>query len=363
MRSRAGRLLGLVLAALAGLGALTGCAVNAAEIPVPVSEGGPTYRVTAVFADALNLPDGAHVRVGGDDVGRVRTITARDYTARVEMAVREDVRLPAGTTAELRQATPLGEVFVALTPPAAGRAPGPALRDGDVIGPPDTASGATVEDLLAALSGVVNGGGLAQVQTIVHEVNAATDGRSAQYAHLLDQATRTMSTLNARTADFDRLLAATDRLSATLVARHDTVDAAFDDLSPGLRELADQTDRLTTALTAAGRVSTAADSVLHRTDPELRHLLRDIGPVLDGVVATGPTLGQSLRDVVYVGKVLEDTTKGEAVIGRKATFQLSELFATPRPGDRVPGLADFADGGRSLADRTGDTLGLKAGGR
>jgi virulence factor Mce-like protein len=342
-----------VLAALLGAlltGLLGGCGgVNVADLPLPVPGSDvPSVHLTAVFSDALNLPDGAHVKLNGDDVGRVRQIVAKDYTARVDMAVRRDLRLPVGTTAELRQATPLGEVFVALRPPAP--APGGAqLRDGDVIGRADTQTSASVEDLLASLSALVNGGGLAQIQTIVQELNAATDGRAPQITHLLGQTTTTMATLNARTGDIDRVLAASRRLTDTLIDRRGTVDKAFDDLTPGIRELADQTARLTTALKAAGRVSDTGDQLIDRGRPDIRSVARDLGPVLDGFAETRPTLGQSLRDIVRFGKVFEQLTKGTSAAAT-GDVSLLPLISLPRPGDRLPGPNDIADGEQSFAE-------------
>lgn len=80
--------------------------------------GSQSYKLTARFANALNLPAKAKVRLGGADVGEVESMDAVDYVAVVQLRIREGVRLPVGTTAQLRTATPLGDVFVAVTPPA-----------------------------------------------------------------------------------------------------------------------------------------------------------------------------------------------------------------------------------------------------
>jgi virulence factor Mce-like protein len=352
MSRRAGLLVG-VLAALSVAPLAAGCGVSAADLPLPATgAGGPTYRLTAVFADALNLPDGAHVTLNGDEIGRVQEITTRDYTARVEMAVRTDITLPAGTTAELRQATPLGEVFVALHPPATAApatARPAALRDGDTIGLVDTEASATVEDLLSSLSALVNGGGLAQVQTIVAELNTATDGRAPQIAHLLGQTGDTLATLNARTQDIDRVLAASERLSTTLRARRGSIDTAFDDLTPGISELAGQTDRLTTAVRAAGKLSDTGNQVIGRSGHDIRSVARDIGPVLQGFADTRPFLGTSLRDIVTFGKIFEKFTEGESAAAG-AELTLLPLVALPGPGDRLPGPNDFVDGEQSFAE-------------
>jgi virulence factor Mce-like protein len=326
---------------------LTGCAVSVADLPLPATGvGGDSYHLSAVFADALNLPGGAHVKLNGDDIGRVQDITTRDFAAHVEMAVRKDVVLPVGTTAELRQDTPLGEVFVALHPSAAPAAGARTLHDGDENGLADTETAASVEQLLAVLSTVVNGGGLSQVQTISHELNAATAGRAPQISHLLDQTTRMVTTLEGQTANFDRLLAASDRLTILLHARSGSIDAAFDDLSPGVRSLADQTDRLTRAAVAAGDVSDTAGDLIHRSGDDIRSLLHDLGPLLDGFADTRKVLGPTLRDIVALAKVLEAVTKGEVVVGR-GTISLGAPFAAPQ---RIPGPNDFANGSQSFSE-------------
>jgi virulence factor Mce-like protein len=336
MTRRVGRFAGaLALLALLTM-ASTACG-SAAELPLPGrGVDGETYTLTAVFTDALNLPDGAHVKVAGEPVGRVQRVQARDFTAVVTMAVRADVRLPTATTAELRQPTPLGDVFVELAPPAAPR-PG-TLRDGDTIGPADTSTAATVEDLLAAASTLVNGGGLAQTQTIVRELNSALDGRGEQVGHLLGRMRELLATLNARTAEIDRILAAAGRLSATARARAATVDAAFADLTPGIAVLAQRTDDLADALTAAGRLSATGDRVLTEAGPDIRTALHELETVLDGFVATDAVLGPSLRSLVRLGKAFEQRGEGEALATEGHSDLLDGVESVEGLGD--PGNAE-----------------------
>lgn len=352
------RLVAIALSA----GLCTGCGVSAADLPLPAAGiGGPSYRLSAVFDDALNLPDGASVTLNGDRIGRVQEISTQNYTARVDMALRQDVTLPAGSTAELRQATPLGEVFVALHPPERP-VPGAALRDGDVIALADTSASATAEDLLTSLSALVNGGGLAQVQTIVEELNAATDGRAAQIAHLLDQTGDTLATLNARTADVDRVLAASERLTLLLRERRGTVDVAFDELTPGIRELADRADRFTRALSAAGDVSDHADQLVRRSEDDVRAIARDLGPVLRGFADTRPLLGTSLRDILTFGEIFEQLTRGESASAQGAVSPFP-LISVPRTGDRPPGPDDFVDGQQSFAQHLQNQVSTRGGTR
>lgn len=343
------RPLRLVMAALLGA-ALSGCSLSATDLPLPgLGVEGESYEVTAVFADALNLPDGAHVKLGGDDIGRVREIRPDRFDARVTMQLRADIRLPEGTTAELRQATPLGEVFVALHPPAGRAAPGgPALKDGDVIDLARTDSAASVEDLLATLSGVVNGGGLAQLPVITHEVNAALAGRAPELNRLINTTRTTVGTLTAHTQDFDRVLDAANRASQTLREGSKTIDEGFRDLPPAVEVFADETDHLVAALNSAGRASRTADHILRESDDEARGLLRAAGPVLDGFTDTRPYLGPSLGSLVYLGRSVEAITKGEGAAAH-GVLALGSLILLP-PISGPPGPDDLVDGGRDLAN-------------
>lgn len=74
------------------------------------------YSLNAVFSNALNLPMNAKVKLAGADVGQLESMVARNYTALTRLRIRDGVQLPRGSTAELRTATPLGDVFVALKP-------------------------------------------------------------------------------------------------------------------------------------------------------------------------------------------------------------------------------------------------------
>ena len=86
------------------------------------------------FISAVNLPLGARVLSRGTPIGAVESIGLQPDAARLKLNIDPRVELREGTTAELRQLTMLGDIYVALTPPAAGSG-GPPLGDGYV--PPE----------------------------------------------------------------------------------------------------------------------------------------------------------------------------------------------------------------------------------
>lgn len=332
--------------------ALAGCGVTASDLPLPGGGvDGPTYQLTAVFGDALNLPDKAHVKLDGVDVGVVEAISAKDFTARVTMAVQQKVVLPKGTTAELRQATPLGDVFVALHLP---KQDGGSLGDGDTIPISATSAAASVEDTLSALSALVNGGGLGQLKTIIHEVNTALDGRGAQTAHLINELTTTLSTLNQRTHDIDRILDSAVSLTEIAKQRQGTIDAAFAELSPAIKVLSGQTDRLTKVLTEVSQVSQLGDKIINQTQSQIRSVLRDLGPVLDGFGGLEASLGPTLANMIKVSQLLAGATEGESAAGmaRLVGFNNIPLLG----GGKLPDSQDFDAGLEAFAENFAELL-------
>ncbi|WP_020668784.1 MCE family protein [Amycolatopsis nigrescens] len=334
---------------------LSGCGVTAADLPLPGGGvPGESYRLNAVFSDALNLPEKAHVKLDGVDIGRVQEIVAKDYTARVGMLISKNVTLPGGTSAELRQATPLGDVFVALHRP---ERPGPPIREGDTIGLPDTSAAASVEDTLSALSTLVNGGGLGQLKTIVTEVNTALADRGPQTRNLLGELNTTLATLNARTGDIDRVLAATQSLTTVAEQRRGTVDAALAEFTPAMKVLAEQTGGLTDVLGKVAAAGATGDRVLGELRGDLTSKLNDLGPVLDGFAALKDSLGPTLRGMVTLGQYVEGATKGESGAGEARLAGLTGIpFLSPGESVRIPGFEDLNGALGTISDNLIDLL-------
>ena len=81
-----------------------------------------TYSLTLRMPSAAGLDIGKDVRVGGVKVGSVSglSLDGRDYSALVEVAVRDDLLLPVDSTAAIT-VTPLGDVYLTISPGHAAR--------------------------------------------------------------------------------------------------------------------------------------------------------------------------------------------------------------------------------------------------
>ncbi len=301
-------LLGAVLVA----GAPAGCGQTLSDLPRPAGGvDGPSYEVTAVFTDVLNLPPGARVRVDGVDVGRVVDIDSADFLAQVKLRLPRRVVLTDKATAELRITTPLGEGFIDLDPGRGSKT----LGDGAVLTTAVTSTAAGVEDTLTAASLLLSGGGLGQLKTVISELNRALDTKRGDTGKLLRSLTTVLSAFNERTADIDRTLDALDGLSGTLVQRRTTLLAALRDTAPAAALLADSTDRLTQLLTRLEGLARAGDRVVRRTRADLVATLREVEPVLDALISISGKVAPTLRQLVRFGAFLDGATPGDYLTG------------------------------------------------
>ncbi|MGE2734578.1 MlaD family protein [Mycolicibacterium vaccae] len=233
---------------------LTSCAVGLDRIPLPApSAGARTYPISATFANALNLPFKAKVRLSGADVGEVESMVAQNYTAVVNMRIAADVAIPVGTRAELRSATPLGDIFVSLTPPAVPA--GAAMQPGDAIPLDTTASAASIEEVLSTAALLVNGGAIRNLTKVVNGLGRAFGGKGEDLGAFLDESTKLVQSLSDRSAVVKRTLAQTGELAETMSARQETIDAAIAAAAPALGTVADNTGRIVDLVAQVNRIT------------------------------------------------------------------------------------------------------------
>lgn len=250
-----GRGMHAVLAA-ATITMLAGCAVGLDSVPLPTPDaGGQSYAVTAVFSDALNLPTKAKVKLLGADIGEVDSIQAQDFNARVNLRIRSDVPLSVGSTAELRSATLLGDVFVAIKPPLREDPNARLLRDGDEIELPSTAAAPTVEELLDSMAMLVNGGTIRYLMNSLNGAGRAIGGRGDKVGLLLDESTTLLSRMNARSGQLTTALRHTSELAATMAARRQTLTESLSAGAPALAVVADNSNRIADLTEGIARIT------------------------------------------------------------------------------------------------------------
>jgi virulence factor Mce-like protein len=257
-----------------------GCATNGlASLPLPAPGlGSGGYLLTAIFANALNLPMNAKVKLAGADVGQVESMTAHNYTAVTTLRIRDGVLLPRGSTAELRTATPLGDVFVSLRPPAASDPNTPLLKNGDSIGLESTTAAATVESVLSSAAILVNGGAVRNFTNIINGFGKATGDRGQAFGNLIRKSNELLGKLDSRSGQISDALAELSRLSKQIDAKNQTVTELMASAGPATSALADNTKQLSDLAVQVGDTSRvlARFPSIGGTNTNGRSIIRDL---------------------------------------------------------------------------------------
>ncbi|MGV9667607.1 MCE family protein [Nocardia niigatensis] len=346
MRLRTTALGGLLTAAT--LISTTGCAVTVDNLPMPKPGlGAPGYTIHAAFADALNLPDHAHVKIGGTDIGVVTKIKSTNFIADVQMLIRDDIRLPSGTTVELRQATPLGDMFVAMTLPSPQEAGDP-LRDGDTIGTDHTAAGASVEQLMMSISLLLNGGGINQAAKITGQMNSMFAGRAPELSHLITEMTAAIGALNARTGDIDQVLGGMNSLAGELARRKAQLGAAADTFPALIALLTENNQQIVDLLSKVATTTDALGDFADTTGGDFVRLFNSIQSLMSGFAQSDQLTG-ALDGLHTIYPSLMASLRGPALAVAATVSYLSVGALTDPSGSRWPELGDAGQFIGSLA--------------
>jgi len=284
------------LVAVLAVAALSGCGFHGANsIKLPGTKGGGpgSYTIQAQMPDVQNLEQNSRVRVNDVTVGTVTNIELQAWHAVVTMTIDGDVDLPANATATLGQTSLLGSVHLELAPPA-GVAPEGKLKAGSMI--PLASAGAypSTERTLAAVSLLVNGGGLGQIQDIIKALSTAFTGREQDLRSLLGQLDKFVSYLDDQKGD---IIAATDSLNnfvGQLADQKPVIDKALKTLPRALTVLKDERNNLADALGEVSKFGALAADSVNKIKVNLVKELGDLGPVLQSLADAGPALTRSL---------------------------------------------------------------------
>ena len=288
-RRTAGLLAGLLSTVLV----LSGCSVYDVPLPGGADAGENPMKIKVLFRDVLDLVPQSTVKVNDVTVGKVKSIKLKGYVAEVALEVPKDLDLPDNARAEIRQTSLLGEKFVQLaapTEPGTGK-----LSNNDVIGLDRSGRNPEVEEVLGALSLLLNGGGVGQLKTIFAELNNAFEGRESEFRSALTQIRTFMSQLDQNKGSVVAAIENTNRLAGEIRKQDGTIKSALDDIPDTLRSVNRQRDDLVKLLEALERLSGVGVRVIQASKESTINSLRDLAPVLEGFAKAGENFPKSFQ--------------------------------------------------------------------
>jgi phospholipid/cholesterol/gamma-HCH transport system substrate-binding protein len=282
-----------VIAVVAGLSGCQWRGLN--SMPMPGTQGGGpgSFEIKAQMSDVAYIEPNSRVRVGDANVGSVTRIERQGWHALVTMRLNGDVNLPANATAKLGQTSLLGSLHIELAPPP-GAAPEGKLHNGSLIPLANTGAYPSTDQTLAAVSLLLNGGGVGQVQDITAAFATAFTGREQDLKSLITQLDEFVGHLNEQTGDIIAATESFNNLVGQFADQKPVLDKAIRTIPDALAVLNDQRNSLVTAVDAFGKFSALATDTVNKTKDALTQELKDVAPVWESLANAGPALTRSL---------------------------------------------------------------------
>ncbi|WP_395311721.1 MCE family protein [Mycobacterium sp. AMU20-3851] len=323
--------------------AVPGCAfsgVNSLPLPGTVGRGDNAFRYSVDLANVGTLESNSPVMIDDVVVGTVDRIRVQDRHAQADISVRHGVVVPANTVVSVGQTSLLGSMHLQLGAPV-GQDPQGQLPDGAVIPLDRSRSYPSTEQTLAALSAVVNPGGLGQIGSIIHDVNNLFANRQGEIRELVGQMDTFVGNLNIQRDNIITTITELDRFAATLAGNDEVIRRALREIPVALDVLNRQRPNLVGALTRLGVFSDTATAVIADTKDYLVRNLENLGPTLAAIADVGPELGRTIAfaTVFPMGQNLIDRGIHGDYMNLFVTVDLTHnrlkrgLFAGTRFGD------------------------------
>ncbi|MFI7669584.1 MCE family protein [Nocardia sp. NPDC049526] len=273
----------------------TGCRFDGANsIPLPgnaIHDG--AYTVQVELRDTQNLVANSFVKADNVTVGMITSIAVRHNIAVATLKLDKGVRLPATVKARLAQTSVLGAQYLELTTPGDASG-GEQLRDGDVIPLSASSEYPATEEVLAALSLVLNGSGLQQIRTIMSELNQGFAGHEDAINRSFSRLATFVDGLDVQRDDIVRAIDSLDAFSQELARQKDTLGTGIEQIQPALSILGEQKTQLVSMLDRVGAFGQRATQVLRSSSDDLTAELHNLEPVLSQLAAAGSDLTGSL---------------------------------------------------------------------
>jgi phospholipid/cholesterol/gamma-HCH transport system substrate-binding protein len=289
-RTAAAALITVALAASSGCG---WHGLNSLPLPGTAGGGPGAFTIRAELPNVTNLQPNSRVRVGDVTVGNVTKVDLQGWHALLTISLNGDVDLPANATAKLGQTSLFGSLHIELAPPTDAPPQGK-LHDGSLIPLSSAGTYPSTEQTLAAISLVLNGGGVGQVQDITEALSTAFAGRADDLRSLIGQLDTYVGYLNDQKDDIIAAADSLNNLVGQIAAQKPVVDTALKTIPDALAVLNDQRQSIADAITQLGKFSALAGESINQTKTALVKELTDVAPVLKSLADAGPALTRAL---------------------------------------------------------------------
>ncbi|GAA2052605.1 MlaD family protein [Williamsia deligens] len=283
---------------------VAGCGVQVTDLPLPGTRvSGSSRELRLEFSNVLNLPARSKVLMNGTKVGVLREVgiggTPASPVAVATVDMQGSVRVPQGTRASLEQSTLLGDIYIALTPPADSDADNGsatrALGDGATIPVSRTTVTPAVEELLGGIASLANGGTLEKIQRTVDKANTAFPDDIAQRDKAIEVSRELVARLAQNRGPVGEILDSLAVLARSVQSRGKdlgfTLDVGPERIGGALVSFAS----FSKVLASLGFELVPVDQLFTTRAQPLSTLIRTVDPLVDLAVELDSTLPRDLQ--------------------------------------------------------------------
>lgn len=264
-----------LLLAIALVLAVSGCSVRTIGAPTG------SLTLTGTFDDAQNLVAGHSVQVGDVKIGSVTDVRlVHGYRAKVTMSIKDGVRIPVGTTAEISVTSLLGENYVKLTlPPGGDMSRGPFMADHSAFA--RTSVQPAFEQVVGQAGTLIKAVSGNDIGTIVDAGATALGGNGQNLHSIIAKSTTLLQIFADQRRQLSDAVGQFAILSTSLAGGKDQLDQAPGQLAKTTKLLNDNKDKILSTVAALSAVARQLnDKVLTGRVDRLKELVAELNPVL-----------------------------------------------------------------------------------
>ena len=297
------------------------------------ADSGQTF--SALIGDAAELVPDNGVRVNDVQVGHITKISLEGLAAKVDFVIDEDVVLPAGTRAEVRQTSLLGEQYLALIPEGEGR-----LAEDTTIPLERTRRVPQLEQVIALggqLVDQVNAGNINRILTAFDEGTGADPQRVGRFLDAMAGASRAFAVHEPElAATIERV----EQMASALAPHTQELAQSVDRFAGGMAALEKHRDDLGNFVTAVDQLATSATELVTNHEQKLSRAGATARQLLTELVENLPDFEKALQALPDFNNGWNCTVQGNyiqwlaAVYPEAARVDTGGGHCTPEQGSR-----------------------------
>jgi phospholipid/cholesterol/gamma-HCH transport system substrate-binding protein len=265
------------------------------SLPLPGAQGhdDKSYTVQIELPNVLGIQRNSRILLNEVNVGSITDVTVSSWHAIVTATIEGGTVIPGNAIARVGQTSLLGTLHIEFDIPEGEQAEG-ALAPGARV-PLDRAGAyPSTEETLAAVSVVLNGGGLSELAEVQQEITLALQGSEPVNRQMIENLARFTTSIAGQTDTIVEAIDGVNRLAGQLAEEKPVLDRALRDIPAAIDVVGRRQQQVVDAINAIGGMADNTNQIVTRAGDDLDADLESLAPALRALANSGRDLTRSL---------------------------------------------------------------------